>query len=98
MCYRSRECEHLLALTPHDRLRMTTEMLQRLQRPPFTNQLNHAEQVLRWSMQVETPDENPNQTAADMSGPSKENRTIESCTTTSAYFCSTMTARLRRSS
>ncbi len=59
------ECEHLLALTPHDRLRMTTEMLQRLERPPFTNQINHSDQILRWSMQVETPDENPNQTAAE---------------------------------
>jgi len=59
------ECEHLLALTRHDRLRMTTEMLQRLQRPPFTNQLNHADQVLRWTLQVEDPDENPDQTVAE---------------------------------
>ena len=59
------ECDRLLALTSHDRLRMTTEMLQRLDRPPFTNQLNHSEQVLRWSFQVEVPDENPDQTVAE---------------------------------
>ncbi len=44
------ECERLLALTGYDRYRMTNEMLQRLERPPFTNQLNHAEQQLRLSL------------------------------------------------
>jgi len=39
------ECERLLALTSHDRSRMAAEMMQRLQRPPFTNQLNHTEQM-----------------------------------------------------
>ncbi|HEY1470715.1 MAG TPA: tetratricopeptide repeat protein [Candidatus Acidoferrum sp.] len=39
------ECEQLLALTSHDRSRMDSEMIQRMQRPPFTNQLNHAEQI-----------------------------------------------------
>jgi tetratricopeptide (TPR) repeat protein len=39
------ECEQLLALTSHDRSRIASEMIQRMQRPPFTNQLNHAEQV-----------------------------------------------------
>jgi tetratricopeptide (TPR) repeat protein len=53
------ECERLLALTPHDRLRITTEMLQRLQAPPFTNQINHSDQVLRLTFQVSVPDENP---------------------------------------
>ncbi len=39
------QCEQLLALTSHDRSRVAAEMIQRLQRPPFTNQLNHAEQI-----------------------------------------------------
>jgi tetratricopeptide (TPR) repeat protein len=39
------ECEQLLALTRHDRSRIASEMIQRMQRPPFTNQLNHAEQI-----------------------------------------------------
>jgi tetratricopeptide (TPR) repeat protein len=39
------ECEQLLALTSHDRSRVASEMIQRMQRPPFTNQLNHAEQI-----------------------------------------------------
>jgi hypothetical protein len=59
------DCERLLALTPHDRLRMTTEMLQRLQSPPFTNQLNHADQVLRLTLRVSIPDENPADTASE---------------------------------
>jgi tetratricopeptide (TPR) repeat protein len=39
------ECERLLAFTGHDRSRVASEMVDRLQRPPFTNQLNHAEQL-----------------------------------------------------
>jgi tetratricopeptide (TPR) repeat protein len=39
------ECERLLALTSHDRSRIASEMIQRMQRPPFTNQFNHAEQI-----------------------------------------------------
>ena len=59
------ECERLLALTPHDRLRITTEMLQRLQRPPFTNQINHSDQVLRLTIQASVPDENPADTVSE---------------------------------
>jgi hypothetical protein len=59
------ECEQLLAFTSHDRLRITREMLQRLQKPPFTNQLNHSDQVLRLSIKAEVPDENPNETASE---------------------------------
>ena len=58
------DCEAWLALTNHDRQRIITEMLQRLQRPPFTNQLNHSEQLLRLSMMASSPEENPQQTAA----------------------------------
>jgi tetratricopeptide (TPR) repeat protein len=58
------ECEQLLAFTDHDRSRITTEMLQRLQRPPFTNQLNHSDQVLRLTIQAEARAESPDETAA----------------------------------
>jgi len=59
------DCERLLALTPHDRTRIANEMLQRLQKPPFTNQLDHSDQLLRLAFQAETPDEDPQQTAAE---------------------------------
>jgi len=57
------KCERLLAFTNHDRSRIATEMLERLQKPPFTNQLNHADQVLRLMIKSEAPDENPTDTA-----------------------------------
>jgi tetratricopeptide (TPR) repeat protein len=59
------DCERLLAFTPHDRTRIAGEMLERLQRPPFTNQLNHSDQLLRLAFQAEMPDENPEQTSAE---------------------------------
>lgn len=52
------ECERLLALTGHDRARVASEMVERLQKPPFTTQLNHSEQVqnlLLRSTSTETP-------------------------------------------
>ncbi len=58
------ECERLLAFTKFDRARVTTEMLRRLQEPPFTNQLNHSDQILRLMMNAEDTDENPDDTAA----------------------------------
>jgi tetratricopeptide (TPR) repeat protein len=54
------ECERLLALTGHDRARVAGEMVERLQKPPFTAQLNHAEQVqnlLLRSTSTEAPQE-----------------------------------------
>lgn len=57
------ECERLLALTGYDRSRIAQEMLRRMQKAPFTNQMNHAEQVLRFSMQAESMSESPNDTA-----------------------------------
>ena len=57
------ECERLLALTNFDRSRIAAEMARRSQRPPFTNQLNNSEQLLRFSMQAESFQENPNDTA-----------------------------------
>lgn len=59
------ECERLLAFTPHDQTRIATEMLQRLQKPPFTNQLNHSDQLLRLELKAQVPDENPNVTSAE---------------------------------
>ena len=57
------ECERLLALTRYDRSRIAEEMLRRLQKPPFTNQLNHSEQLLRLMIPAEPSGENPNDTA-----------------------------------
>ena len=55
------ECERRLALTGHDRARIAGEMVDRLQRPPFSNQSNHAEQVqslmFRAAGATETPPE-----------------------------------------
>jgi tetratricopeptide (TPR) repeat protein len=59
------ECEQLLAFTSHDHLRINREMLQRLDKPPFTNQLNHADQVLRLTIKAGAPDESPNETVAE---------------------------------
>jgi len=59
------ECEQLLAFTSHDHLRITREMLQRLQKPPFTNQLNHSDQVLRLTIKASALDEGPDETVAE---------------------------------
>jgi tetratricopeptide (TPR) repeat protein len=59
------ECEQLLAFTPHDRLRIAREMLERLQKPPFTTQLNHSDQVLRLTIKADAPDESPDETVAE---------------------------------
>jgi tetratricopeptide (TPR) repeat protein len=59
------ECEQLLALTGHDRSRIATEMLDRLQKPPFTNQLNHSDQILRLMLKSQEPAENSDETAAE---------------------------------
>lgn len=58
------DCERLLALTQYDRARLAAEMLRRLQKPPFTTQINHSEQILRLVPMAERPNENPNDTAA----------------------------------
>ena len=58
------ECERWLAFTRHDRSRVAAEMWRRLQEPPFTNQLNHSDQVLKLAMQAENSDEEPRDTAA----------------------------------
>ena len=58
------ECEQLLAFTNHDRSRIATEMLERLQKPPFTNQVDHSDQVLRLMLKAQGPSESPDETAA----------------------------------
>jgi tetratricopeptide (TPR) repeat protein len=56
------ECERLLAVTGFDRWRLANEMFGRLQKPPFTNQLNHSEQLFHFAWGAEPPNENPNDT------------------------------------
>ncbi|HTZ45990.1 MAG TPA: hypothetical protein VMH20_00255 [Verrucomicrobiae bacterium] len=58
------DCEALLALTPYDRSRVASEMMDRLQRPPFTGQLNHAEQVQNLMFRVAGTAQNPRETAS----------------------------------
>jgi tetratricopeptide (TPR) repeat protein len=58
------ECERLLALTGFDRWRLANEMFGRLQKAPFTNQLNHSEQLFHFAWGAEPPNENPDDTVA----------------------------------
>lgn len=58
------DCERLLAFTAHDRARVAQEMAGRLQRPPFTTQLNHAEQLQSLMFRAAGPTETPDDTAA----------------------------------
>jgi hypothetical protein len=39
-------------------------MLERLQKPPFTTQLNHSDQILRLTIKASVPDENPDETVS----------------------------------
>ena len=58
------DCERLLALTGFDRWRLANEMFGRLQKAPFTNQLNHSEQLFHFAWGAQPPAENPNDTVA----------------------------------
>jgi tetratricopeptide (TPR) repeat protein len=58
------ECERLLAFTGHDRARVAAEMADRMQRPPFTKQLNHAEQLQNLMLRAAGPAESPQDTFA----------------------------------
>jgi tetratricopeptide (TPR) repeat protein len=58
------ECERSLALTGFDRWRLANEMFGRLQKAPFTNQLNHSEQLFHFAWGAQPPTENPNDTVA----------------------------------
>jgi len=57
------DCERLLALTRYDRARIANEMMSRMQKAPFTTQLNHSEQVFRLMGKAQLSDETPNDTA-----------------------------------
>ena len=59
------ECEQRLAFTGHDRLRIAMEMLGRLQRVPFTHQINHGDQVLRLTFRAQENGESAAMTAAE---------------------------------
>ena len=58
------ECERLLAFTSHDRTRVAAEMADRLQRPPFTQQLTHLGQLQSLMLRASAPPESPQDTAA----------------------------------
>lgn len=58
------ECERLLAFTGHDRARVAAEMADRMQRPPFTKQLNHSEQVQSLQLRAAGPTESAQDTVA----------------------------------
>ena len=59
------EYERLLALTGYDRWRLANDMFGRLQKAPFTNQLNHSEQLFHFAWGAEPPNENPDDTVAE---------------------------------
>jgi tetratricopeptide (TPR) repeat protein len=56
------ECEQRLGLTRSDRARIAADMLGRIQKPPFTTQINHNEQVERLIALSQQADEYPSQT------------------------------------
>ena len=58
------ECERLLAFTAHDRARVAAEMADRLQRPPFTQQLNHADELQSLVLRASEASENPDDTVS----------------------------------
>lgn len=57
------ECERRLALTRYDRSRVAAEVLWRVERPPFTNQLDHAEQLLKLRIEAEAGSDSYEETA-----------------------------------
>lgn len=59
------ECDRGLGFTGYDHARVANEMLQRLQRPPFTNQLNHNEQMFRMMIDAQPAAESPDTTEAE---------------------------------
>ncbi len=59
------ECERLLAFTAHDRARVAAEMVDRVQRPPFTKQLTHDEQLQSLMLRASAPAESFQETVAE---------------------------------
>ena len=80
------ECEQLLAFTGHDHARITIEMLQRLQKPPFTSQVNHSDQVLRLTLKAKGPVRALTKPLPNTNGQSERIPPIASCTTTTGFF------------
>ena len=58
------ECESLLAFTKHDRSRVASEMADRMQRPPFTIQLNHVVQLQGLIFRAADPGESLQETVS----------------------------------
>lgn len=58
------DCDRMLAFTAYDHARLAGEMIERLTRPPFTNQLNQREQLQNLSFEAQPPVEVFEQTAA----------------------------------
>lgn len=58
------ECERLLAFTAHDRARVAAEMADRLQRPPFTQQLNHMGELQNLTLRASQANESPDDTVS----------------------------------
>jgi tetratricopeptide (TPR) repeat protein len=58
-------CERLLAFTPYDRVRVARLVLSKLERPPFTNQLNHSEEVQQLKSEAEGSGLNYEEMVAD---------------------------------
>jgi tetratricopeptide (TPR) repeat protein len=58
------ECERLLAFTGHDRSRVAAEMADRMQRPPFTKQMNHLEQLQGLMLRAAGPAESFQETVS----------------------------------
>jgi len=58
------DCERWLSLTGYDRWRLANEMFGRLQKAPFTGQLNHSEQLFHFAWGAQRPTENPDATVA----------------------------------
>ncbi len=56
------QCERRLALTAFDRARIASEMVRRLQKVPFTSQMNHSDQLARLIVMAGPPGETPNDT------------------------------------
>jgi tetratricopeptide (TPR) repeat protein len=52
------ECNRMLALTDYDRARVARLILNKIQRPPFTTQLNYAEELQRTTAMAEATNEN----------------------------------------
>lgn len=57
------ECNRDLALTSYDKARVASDMLQRLEKPPFTHQLNNQEQLSELARMADAPIEADNEIA-----------------------------------